>query len=99
MYKVELTGKCQSELKKHLKDGKISNENLLIIRSWIQEMTLYGPDYIENCDYWGDHALRGTRSGQRSSWFSLSGRIIYKIYKNKIVIRVLKITPDHDYGR
>ena len=60
-------------------------------------MTIFGPDYIESCDYWNDHELEGSRLGQRSSSFSLSGRIIYKVKKNKIEISVVKITADHNY--
>lgn len=60
-------------------------------------MTLFGPEYIKNCGYWNDHILKGERSGERSSSYSKSGRIIYKLVKNKVVIKVLKITPDHDY--
>ncbi len=61
-------------------------------------MTNFGPDYIESCGHWNDHELEGCRLGQRSSSFSSSGRIIYKIKKNKIEINVVKITADHDYS-
>lgn len=97
MYKVLLTKKCSSELLILKKSGKITNKELIIIRTWINEMTLLGPDYIASSGHWNDHELKDNRSGQRSSSFSSSGRIIYKVKKSKIEISVIKITADHNY--
>lgn len=79
------------------KEGLITKDDLLVIKIWIQEMKMMGPGYIQGCKYWNDHSLRGKRSGERASSFSDSGRIIYKVMNNKITIRVLKISPEHDY--
>ncbi len=98
MYKVILTKKCSCELLKQKKSGDLSNDDLILIRTWISEMSNFGPDYIESCGHWNDHKLIGNRSGQRSSSFSSFGRIIYKIKNNQIVISVVKITVDHDYS-
>ena len=98
MYKVILTKKCSNELLKQKKSGDLSNDDLIIIRTWFSEMTNFGPDYIESCRCWNDHALEEDRVGQRSSSFSSSGRIIYKVKNNKIEISVVKITADHDYN-
>ncbi len=98
MYKVILTKKCSNELLKQKKSGDLSNEDLILIRTWTSEMSNFGPDYIESCGHWNDHELKGDRLGERSSSFSSSGRIIYKIKNNKIEISVVKITADHDYN-
>lgn len=98
MYKVILTKKCLNELLKQKKAGDLSNDSLILVRTWVSEMTNFGPDYIESCGHWNDHELKGDRLGQRSSSFSSSGRIIYKVKKTKIEISVVKITADHDYS-
>jgi mRNA-degrading endonuclease YafQ of YafQ-DinJ toxin-antitoxin module len=97
LYQIVITSKCSQELARYKKERRISQEELVVLRTWINEMKLMGPDYVRKCGYWNDHALRGKRAGQRSSSFSDSGRIIYKIGKNKIVIKIVKITPDHNY--
>ena len=97
MYKVFLTKKCSSELLKQKKNGLLSSDELIVIRTWIMEMTNLGPEYIATCDYWNDHELKESRSGQRSSSFSSSGRIIYKVKKSKVEVSVIKITADHNY--
>ncbi len=97
MFQVLISSKCSKEIKSFKKDGLLRHNDLQVIKAWIQEVKLFGPDYIKKSEYWNDHALRGKRAGERSSSFSECGRIIYKVSKNKITIRVLKITPNHDY--
>lgn len=98
MYKVVLTKRCSNELLKQKKLGELSDNDLIVIRTWISEMTHFGPEYIESCGHWNDHTLKSERKGQRSSSFSSSGRIIYKVKNNKIEISVVKITANHDYN-
>lgn len=97
LFKVVLTKKCSNELLKQKKNGDLSNNDLILIRTWISEMINFGPEYIATCGHWNDHELQNSRLGQRSSSFSNSGRIIYKVKKNNIEISIVKITSDHDY--
>lgn len=97
MFKVLFTRQCAQEIASLKKGGFLSQEDLLVIRAWVQEMENYGPDYIKGCGYWSDHALREKRVGERSSSFSESGRIIYRISGNKVLIKVLKVAPNHEY--
>ncbi len=97
MFKVVFTQKCSQEISLLKKEGALSQEDLLIIRAWVQEMASFGPEYIKGCGHWNDHPLRGKRAGERSSSFSKSGRIIYRITGDKILIRVLKVTAQHEY--
>lgn len=97
MYIVEITPKCEQKLRIQVKAGCISQAELFVVRGWVQEMEVLGPECIESCGYWNDHALTRVRAGERSSSFSSSGRIIYRIEKKKVVIKILKITPTHDY--
>ncbi|MGB0453106.1 MAG: hypothetical protein ACPGJV_05275 [Bacteriovoracaceae bacterium] len=98
MYQVILTKKCSNDLLKLKKSGDLSDNDLILIRTWISEMTNFGPDYIKFCGHWNDHKLGGERQGQRSSSFSFSGLIIYKAKSNKVEISVVKITIDHNYS-
>lgn len=92
-----MTPKCEQNLRMQVKAGSISQDELSVIRGWVREMEVFGPEYIESCEYWNDHGLTRVRAGERSSSFSSSGRIIYRIEKKKVVIKILKITPTHDY--
>jgi len=96
LFKVVLTKKCSNNLVKQKKEGSLSDDDFILIRTWISEMSIFGPDYIESCGNWNDHELKGDRIGQRSSSFSSGGRIIYKVKNNKIEISVVKITAEHN---
>ena len=97
LYKVTLTKRCSNELLRQKISGVLSNNDLIIIRTWISEMTNFGPEYIESSGHWNDHKLIDERQGQRSSSFSSSGRIIYKVKNNNVEVSVVKITANHDY--
>jgi len=81
VYKVTLTKKCANSLAKLKKENLISKDELLIIKTWINEMVKLGPEYIQYCEYWNDHKLTDEREDERSSSFSYAGRIIYRIKK------------------
>ncbi len=98
MFNVELTRKCEKEFSRLVKSGVISKEELLVIRTWVTEMRNFGPEYIASCGYWDDHPLDKDRKGERASSFSASGRIIYKVFKGHIDIKIIKISPDHNYN-
>ncbi len=49
-------------------------------------------------NFWNDHELTKDWAGHRSSSFSKSGRIIYKVENEQIkIVRVVKITGTHSY--
>lgn len=97
VYNVMLTKKCSGELVRLKKKSLISESELIIVRTWISEMKNFGPDYIANCEHWDDHELKNKRAKERSSSFSLSGRIIYRVKKSRIDVTIIRITPDHNY--
>jgi hypothetical protein len=46
-----------------------------------------------------DHRPTKDRQGERSITLNpKGGRLIYKYFKGKIMVKVIKITPDHDYS-
>jgi len=96
-WKVEMTAKAEKELKLLIEQNFITNEDIRVIAIWHQEMENKGPEYIKQSPEWHDHALEREWFGYRSSAFSSSGRIIYKIIKHRILVEVHRVTPDHNY--
>ena len=62
-------------------------------------MEKIGPDELMRMGKYDDHHLDGEWKGFRSACFSPSGRIIYSVDDGKIIIKVVRISPDHDYKR
>ncbi len=100
MWNVLFTGDCEKQIKKHIADGLIDEDDKRIISIWIKQVKKHGPNSLrEGKSIWYDHDLTGKWNGYRASAYSYSGRIIYKIENKKIVVKVVRITPDHDYKR
>jgi mRNA-degrading endonuclease YafQ of YafQ-DinJ toxin-antitoxin module len=97
VWEVKLTSKAEKELEEHLKLGKVNQEDIKLLKLWVNQVETHGPKYIRNEPKWDDHALRGNLEGHRSSCYSGAGRIIYKIKEKKIIVEVIRITPDHNY--
>ena len=99
--KVEINEKIQSQLDRDIKSGKFTSEVRDLIAFWKSEIEELGyEEYIESlfAKSLEDHKLSANRQGERSIILNQSGgRLIYKYYKRKIVVKVVKITPDHDY--
>ncbi|MGB0452473.1 MAG: hypothetical protein ACPGJV_02060 [Bacteriovoracaceae bacterium] len=99
--KVEINDAIQSQLDKDIKSGRFAKEVRDLIAYWKIEIQELGyEEYIESsfARSLEDHKLSGKRQGERSIVLNQTGgRLIYKYYKNKIVVKVIKITPDHDY--
>jgi len=100
MWSVEFeSSKVEIEVTKLIRTGKITSEDRLVITTWIRLITEEGPARIQKEKRWDDHPLTADWKGYRSSSFSNSGRIIYKIENQVIKILIARITPDHDYKR
>ena len=82
-----------------LKARSLTQDDIKIIKRWVDIIEKEGFEEIKNSTYWHEHALDGDLRGFRSSAFSNRGRIIYKIIDDKLIVSVVKITPDHDYKR
>lgn len=98
-WKVKLEQKAEKELNKLLLKKSISNADLKVLIRWVDEMEEFGPSHIENSKEWRDHALEREWIGYHSSAFSHSGRIIYKVLDNLIIVLVAKVTNDHNYKK
>lgn len=98
-WKVEYEREVELALHKDFSSGRITREDIVLLKTWVREMVEHGPEYIQESRIWDDHPLEKEWRGYRSSCFSSSGRIIYRIENDKIVVRVVRITPSHDYRR
>jgi len=57
-----------------------------------------GPEGLLKIKGLRDEALKGEWKGYRSSRLNLQYRVIYKVEKEEILVKVVKVTP-HDYQR
>jgi mRNA-degrading endonuclease YafQ of YafQ-DinJ toxin-antitoxin module len=98
---VEINESIQKQLDKDIRDGLFEGEVRDLIAFWIMEIKEIGyEEYIKSplANAFNDHALRAKRQGQRAIHLNpKGGRLIYRYFKNKIIVKVIKITPDHDY--
>ena len=82
-----------------IKSKRMTIEDQAIIHAWVQQISAHGPESIRGDFKWADHALHGEWSGHRSSAFSNRGRIIYRIIDKKVVIKIARITDEHNYKK
>jgi mRNA-degrading endonuclease YafQ of YafQ-DinJ toxin-antitoxin module len=98
-WKVVISKKAQLEFLALKKSRELSSQDQEVIRAWTVEITLNGVENIIGSKKWNDHALQGRWAGYRSSSFSFKGRIIYKIEGNQVLVKVVRITVDHNYSK
>jgi mRNA-degrading endonuclease YafQ of YafQ-DinJ toxin-antitoxin module len=98
-WKVRMTAKAEKELKELLRDRVLDQDDINVIRLWLNEIEEFGPDHIAKSRFWNDHPLFAEWRGFRASCFSHSGRIIYLVKDDEIFVEVHRVTPDHDYKK
>ena len=100
--KVEINEYIQNKLDVDIKNGYFDSEVRNLIAFWLTEIKEIGyEEYVKSplAASFNDHALRGKRQGERAIHLdSKGGRLIYRYYKNRIIVKVIKVTPDHDYN-
>ena len=100
MWSVEFENSAvQREIEVLIKSTKLTLEYQAIIHSWIQQISYHGPESIQGDFKWADHALENEWEGYRSSSFSNRGRIIYRIFEKRVIIKIARITDEHDYRK
>jgi len=65
---------------------------------WKDIVAISGPKGLKLIKGFNDEALRGEWKGHRSSRLNIQYRIIYKIEKEELFVKVVKVTA-HDYRR
>ena len=100
MWSVEFASEeVEKEVASLMRARKISRSDQIVIHAWIRQITYHGPESVRGDAKWADHALTGEWVGYRSSAFSNRGRIIYRVFENKILIQIARITNEHDYRK
>lgn len=98
---VEINESIQKELDQDIKQGLLKKEVRELIAFWRVELTEVGyNEYLISplAKMLRDHPLKESRQGERSIELNeTGGRLGYRYYKNKIIVKVIKITPDHNY--
>ena len=98
MWSVEFESSAvEKEVAALVKAKKLTADDQAVIHAWIQQISGHGPESIRGDFKWADHALFGEWKGYRSSALSNRGRIIYRIVDKKVVIKIARITDEHDY--
>ena len=99
---VEVNESIQKKLDEDIRTGRFDVEVRDLIAFWITEIKEIGyEEYIKSplAKSFNDHLLQDKRQGERSINLDSTGRrLIYKYFKNKVIVKVIKITPDHDYN-
>jgi mRNA-degrading endonuclease YafQ of YafQ-DinJ toxin-antitoxin module len=100
---VSWAGDYDSEVKAQiveaLKAGDLTQSDLRVIKKWVDEVETKGLEFAQANPTWRDHELtRGKWIGHRAISFSYEGRVIYRVVNGKLIIKVVRVTPDHDYA-
>lgn len=97
-WQVQLTDEADEQLRKDFLSRKLTQQDIRVIKSWISEIENEGLDHAQGNLTWRDHKLDGKWTGYRAISFSYSGRVIYCVEDQKIIVRVVKVTINHDYS-
>ncbi len=98
-WKVELTKEAEKSLRLDFKSGKITTGDIKVLKRWIADIEDQGLDFTQHKSDWRDHSLDGEWKGHRAISFSYSGRVIYRVEEEKIIVRVVRVSADHDYKK
>jgi len=97
---VKVTAECERQLDELIRRNKFSEDDARVIRAWTQLVIEHGPEILKTQpSVWADHALEGEWEGHRASSYSYSGRIIYSVHEKIVTVKVVRITPDHNYRK
>lgn len=100
--KVVINKSIETKFNRYLKQGLFNVEVRDLIEYWITEIEDLGYREYEKSEFFlmlNDHELKNDRQGQHSITLDQTGgRLIYSVTNNTIVIKVIKITSEHDYS-
>lgn len=98
-WSVEMTKEAEQALRLDFKDGKVTSYDIKVIKRWITDVEDQGLEFAQHKPDWRDHDLTGEWKGYRSISFSYKGRVIYRVENEKVIIRVVRVTSDHNYKK
>jgi mRNA-degrading endonuclease YafQ of YafQ-DinJ toxin-antitoxin module len=92
--------KIEDEAAAVFKGDDLTKDDRHVIREWAIFVRKNGPNALKRFpQIWADHELHGKWDGYRSSRFSYSGRIIYKVENKIVTVIVVRITTHHNYKK
>ena len=77
---------------------KLTLDVLERYEKWKDIIMISGPEGLRRIRGFNDEALRGEWKGYRSSRLNRQYRVIYKVERQQVLVKVVKVTP-HDYSR
>lgn len=98
-WSVEMTKEAEASLRLDFKTGKITADDIKVMKRWMADVEEQGLEYAQNRSDWRDHELEGEWKEHRAISFSNKGRVIYRVENEKIIVRVVRVTADHDYSK
>lgn len=97
-WSVDYEAHVSEELIAAFKARRLSSDDIKIIKRWVQEVEAKGLPFAQSNKDWRDHELtRGQWRGFRAISFSYSGRLIYRVEDKRLIVMVVRITPDHNF--
>ena len=97
-WKVECEAGVASEIVSDLKAGRLTEDDIKVLKRWVKEVESKGLAFAQASKSWRDHELvRGKWKGYRAISFSFSGRLIYRVEGGRLIVMVVRVTPNHDY--
>mgnify|MGYP000258702138 CR=1 FL=1 len=82
--------------KPNKKIQKIPSEILKRYEKWKDIVKISGPQGLRLIRGFDDESLSGKWEGYRSSRLNIQYRVIYQIDQDRILVKVMRVTP-HDY--
>lgn len=86
------------QVDKELSSGRVPVEILRRYEKWKDIAMLSGPQGVRAIKGFRDEALSGEWQGCRSSRLNEQWRVIYSIEGDRLLVRVVRVTP-HDYRK
>lgn len=96
---VEMTKEAEKKLRTDFKSLQITAIDIKVIKRWVADVEDQGLEFTQHKAEWRDHQLVGEWKGYRAISFSFSGRVIYKVENEKVIVRVVRVTASRDYKR
>lgn len=77
---------------------KVPEDVLQRYEKWKDIVRISGPQGLRLIRGFRDEALGGEWAGHRSSRLNIQYRVVYRIERESVLVRVVRVTP-HDYKR
>ena len=98
-WEVDVEPEVHEQIAKALKSKKLDEFHIKALKRWTVEIEKHGLLHAQENLTWRDHELlRGKWRGFRAISISKSGRVIYRVEEGKLIVMVVRVTPDHDYS-